>query len=87
MKLNNPIRFLRPSVQILYPKSSEREYYRLLRAMVRMLNKLSLENIETLKDVLRYDSTDSERISGKVLEYHSDVTDSSNTVSFINTST
>lgn len=33
-----------------------------------MLNKLSLENIETLKDVLRYDSTDSERISGKVLE-------------------
>ena len=36
--------------------------------MVRMLNKLSLENIETLKDVLRYDSTDSERISGKVLE-------------------
>lgn len=68
MKLNKPIRFLRPSVQILYPKSSEREYYRLLRAMVRMLNKLSLENIETLKDVLRYDSTDSERISGKVLE-------------------
>lgn len=68
MKLNKPIRFLRPFVQILYPKSSEREYYRLLRAMVRMLNKLSLENIETLKDVLRYDSTDSERISGKVLE-------------------
>ncbi|WP_439822099.1 phage minor head protein [Phascolarctobacterium faecium] len=68
MKLNKPIRFLRPSVQILYPKNSEREYYRLLRAMVRMLNKLSLENIETLKDVLRYDSTDSERISGKVLE-------------------
>lgn len=68
MKLNKPIRFLRTSVQILYPKSSEREYYRLLRAMVRMLNKLSLENIETLKDVLRYDSTDSERISGKVLE-------------------
>lgn len=68
MKLNKPIRYLRPSVQILYPKSSEREYYRLLRAMVKMLNKLSLENIEPLKDVLRYDSTDSEHISGKVLE-------------------
>lgn len=68
MKQNNQIRFLQPTVKILYPESSEREYYRLLRAMVRMLNKLSLENIETLKDVLRYDSTDSERISGKVLE-------------------
>lgn len=68
MKPNKLIRFLRPSVKSLYPKSPEREYYRLLRAVVRMLNKLSLESIQTLKDELRHDSTDSEYISGKVSE-------------------
>lgn len=67
MKQNNQIRFLRPTVKILYPKSSEREYYRLLRAVVRMLNKLSVEAVETLKnDILRNDTADSERIAGKV---------------------
>lgn len=67
LKQNNQIRFLRPTVKILYPKSSEREYYRLLRAVVRMLNKLSVEAVETLKnDILRNDTADSERIAGKV---------------------
>lgn len=69
MKQNNQIKFLRPTVKILYPKSSEREYYRLLRAVVRMLNKLSVEAVETLKnDILRNDTADSERIAGKVLK-------------------
>lgn len=67
MKTNKEPRYLRPTINISYPNSAEREYYRLLRAVLRKLRELTFAEMEGIKDALRHDSTDSEKTVEEIL--------------------
>lgn len=67
MTTNKEARFLEPTTKIMYPSSAEREYYRLLRAVLRKLKELTLAEMEEIKGALRQDSTESEKIIEEIL--------------------
>lgn len=49
-------RYLRPNVKIQYPNSAERDYYRVLRAIVRELRKYTNELLPSIKPALKQDA-------------------------------
>lgn len=59
---------LRPSTKVNYPHSAEREYYRVLRALVRAMVKATKESLVLLKSQwnVRHDETESERVINAV---------------------
>lgn len=66
MVTNNKMpRYLRPNVTIQYPNSAERDYYRVLRAVVRELRKYTNELLPSIKPSLKQDA-DSEDIINEV---------------------
>lgn len=66
MVTNNKMpRYLRPNVTIQYPNSAERDYYRVLRAIVRELRKYTNELLPSIKPSLKQDA-DSEDIINEV---------------------
>lgn len=59
---------LRPTTKVNYPHSAEREYYRVLRALVRAMVKATKESLVLLKSQwnVRHDETESERVINAV---------------------
>ena len=56
-------RYLRPNVKIQYPNSAERDYYRVLRAIVRELRKYTNELLPSIKPALKQDAESDDIIS------------------------
>nr|DAY67406.1 MAG TPA: Minor capsid component [Caudoviricetes sp.] len=56
-------RYLRPNVKIQYPNSAERDYYRVLRAIVRALLKYTNELLPGIKPALKQDAESDDIIS------------------------
>lgn len=60
-------RYLRPNVKIQYPNSAERDYYRVLRAIVRELRKYTNELLPSIKPALKQDA-ESDDIVQQIIE-------------------
>ena len=68
MVTNNKMpRYLRPNVTIQYPNSAERDYYRVLRAIVRALRKYTNELLPGIKPALKQDA-ESDDIVQQIIE-------------------
>lgn len=68
MVTNNKMpRYLRPNVNIQYPNSPERDYYRVLRAVVRELRKYTNQLLPGIKPALKQDA-DSDDMVQQILE-------------------
>lgn len=64
MAMNDKMpRYLRPNVKIQYPNSAERDYYRVLRAIVRALLKYTNELLPGIKPALKQDAESDDIIS------------------------
>lgn len=68
---NNMPRYLRPNITMQYPSSAERDYYRVLRAVVRELRKHTNELLPGIKPALKQDA-DSEDIVQQIMELMSE---------------
>lgn len=60
-------RYLRPNVKMQYPNSAERDYYRVLRAIVRELRKYTNELLPGIKPALKQDA-ESDDIVQQIIE-------------------
>lgn len=58
MKMSKTPQYYVPNLRPTYPEAAERDYYRLLRALVRELKKATEEHLSQIKSELRQDSTD-----------------------------
>lgn len=58
-----PLKYFLPNVKMYYPTGAEKDYFRILRAIVRKLKQLTDEQLERLKNALKQDATDSEIIT------------------------
>lgn len=67
MATNKIPRYLRPNVNLQYPSSAERDYYRVLRAVVRELRKYTNQLLPGIKPALKQDA-DSDDMVQQILE-------------------
>lgn len=67
MATNKIPRYLRPNVNLQYPSSPERDYYRVLRAVVRELRKYTNQLLPGIKPALKQDA-DSDDMVQQILE-------------------